>query len=128
MCACCLSSLGVLLKFNRKIIFINRIFTKKKRIEKKQNTNKYCSFQRFRKFPLAWKKLGGGGEKGPPIKKKASPPALMINYITCRCLSACLACCFTFRLSYFLVPYLLAVVLVTALLALMSYCLTNYLL
>lgn len=49
-------------------------------------------------------------------KKGLPPPALMINYITCRCLSACLACCFTFRLSYFLVPYLLAVVLSAVLL------------
>lgn len=89
--ACLSSSLGVLLKYNRIIQNKNRKrnFTKKKRIEKKQNTNKYCSFQRFGKLLLVRTKLGGGFRTWPPSKKKASPPALMINYITCRCL-----CCF----------------------------------
>lgn len=94
------------LKFNRKIIFINRIFTKKK----KQNTNKYCDFQRFKKFPFAWKKLGGGFGKGPPLKKKASPP-LPWWLITLLALLCCCPCCLCRLLCYFpsvLLTYLLA--------------------
>lgn len=50
------------------------ILQKKKRIEKKKNTNKYCDFQRFEKLLFVEGKLGGGFEKGPPIKKKGLPP------------------------------------------------------
>lgn len=103
------------------------ILQKKKRIEKKKNTNKYCDFQRFEKLLFVEGKLSGGFKTWPPSKKKASPPALMINYITCRCLSACLAsvlpCCFP---PAWLLPCLLAVVLSVSFSPLLCYCLTNY--
>lgn len=50
------------------------ILQKKKRIEKKKNTNKYCDFQRFEKLLFVEGKLGGGFRTWPPLKKKASPP------------------------------------------------------
>ena len=62
------------LNYKCKIIFINREFIKKEKIEKKKNTNKYCSFQNFEKLLCVEGKLGGGFEKGPPIKKKGLPP------------------------------------------------------
>lgn len=50
------------------------ILQKKKRIEKKKNTNKYCDFQRFEKLLFVEGKLSGGFNQWPPFKKKASPP------------------------------------------------------
>lgn len=63
---------NILLKYKRIIQNENRkrIFTKKK------NTNKYCSFRDFRKFPFVWKKVSGGFETWPPFKKKGLPPCL----------------------------------------------------
>ena len=55
---------NILLKYN----------TKKK---EKKNTNKYCDFQRFKKLLCVKGKLGGRFGKGPPLKKKASPPACL---------------------------------------------------
>lgn len=112
-------SLGVLLKYKRIIQNENRkrIFVKKRKIL--INTARSTTLENCYLWKENWE---GGLEHGHPPKKRPPPPALMINYITCRCLFACLVFLAVLLVSV-LLPYLLAVLVFGCVLYL-PWCLT----